>query len=301
LWPFLLLAYLYVRVTSLSILGVGRIGGEIAFLASYLGLADELVLYDIQTSLLVAQVRDLHHGMIDLEISTDPEEIRNTDLCVFSAGEPRTPAVRTRSDLLSANKGVADLCKPYLESYRGILITVANPADVLNYYLSRIAGIDPHRCMGFGGQLDSARYALEMDARGIEGPRWVLGEHGEHQVPVFSRLRTEVSLEERESILKQLRGSSMEVIRGKGGTVFGPAAHIINLMEAVVDDAGVVVPVSCILQGEYGIHGCSLGVPAEVGWGGVLSIEEWTLDDWEQKHFTQAASFVKGLCATLHD
>jgi malate dehydrogenase len=194
---------------------------------------------------------------------------------------------------------VADACVPYLRGFRGILITVVNPVDVINFYLSRAADLDPHRCIGFGGQLDSARFALELRARDIEGPRWVLGEHGEHQVPIFSRLYSGVPVERRDEILKNLRGASMDVIKGKGGTLFGPVAHLINLMEAVIDDADVLLPVSCILQGEYGVSGCSLGVPAEVGWGGVLSIEQWTLDAWEQEHFMNAARSVKELIDPL--
>ncbi len=91
----------------------------------------------------------------------------------------------------------------------------------------------------------------------------------------------------------------MEIIRGKGGTLFGPAAHLINLMEMVIDDANVLVPVSCILQGEFGASGCSLGVPAVVGWGGVLSIEEWALDAWEQEHFSAAARAVQEMIGPL--
>jgi malate dehydrogenase len=286
-------------MTSLSIVGVGRIGGQIAFLASYLGLADELVLVEKEGALLDAQVKDLLHGMPDLDISTEPEEIRTTDLCVFTAGIPRNPSVKSRADLLSANLQVARSCAPFLEGFGGILFTVVNPVDAINYYLFRAADLDSHRCIGFGGQLDSARFSLELNARGLEGPRWVLGEHGEHQVPIFSRLYSKVPTEEREEILAQLRGASMEVIRGKGGTLFGPAAHLINLMEMVIDDANVLVPVSCILQGEYEIEGCSLGVPAEVGWGGILSIEEWNLDTWEQEHFMNAAHSVQKLIEPL--
>jgi malate dehydrogenase len=237
--------------------------------------------------------------MPNLDVSTDPEEIRATDLCIYTAGLPRNPEVRSRADLLSANLVVAQECAPYLQGFRGILISVTNPVDVINYYLAHAAGLDYRRCIGFGGQLDSARFSLELSTREIEGPRWVLGEHGEHQVPIFSRLYQKVPVEEREGILSHLQGASMEVIRGKGGTVYGPAAHLINLMEIVIDDANVLVPVSCILNEEYGVSGCSLGVPAEVGWGGVLSIEQWVLDSWEQEHFVNASLAVKKMTAPL--
>ena len=90
-------------MARLAVIGVGRIGGEVAYLAASLGIADELVLYDSAPELLRAQVLDLRHTGLDIAISTDKNEIRDADLCVFSAGLPRNPSVKTRADLLDAN------------------------------------------------------------------------------------------------------------------------------------------------------------------------------------------------------
>jgi malate dehydrogenase len=51
-----------------------------------------------------------------------------------------------------------------------------------------------------------------------------------------------------------------------------------------------------VLEGEYGISGCSLGVPVRIGKDGILSIEEWHLDSWEQDKMNKAGTFVKELC-----
>ena len=151
----------------------------------------------------------------------------------------------------------------------------------------------------FGGQLDSARFGLELARHGIAGNPVVLGEHGEHQVPVFSTLGCGVSLPVKEEILSHLRGASMEVIKGKGGTVFGPAYHIAGLIRAVAEDRRSIIPCSCILDGEYGLDRCSLGVPARIGRSGILGIEEWKLDDWEEEKFLTAGEFVRDLCTTI--
>lgn len=286
-------------VTSLSLIGVGRIGGGIAFLTSYLGLIDELVLYDIQPGLLEAQMKDLKHAIVDIEISTDAGAVRETDICVMTAGVPRNPSVKARADLIEANAAVAAQCSTHLRNFGGILIVVSNPVDVLTPYLAKLCDLNPERCIGFGGQLDSARFGLELEARGAKGDPWVLGEHGEHQVPLFSRLMTPVDIVVREEILNRIRGSSMEIIKGKGGTIFGPVAHIVTMLEMVIDDAGTLIPCSCILQGEYGVEGCALGVPARLGREGIDSIEQWSLDTWEQDHFNEAAAFIRGLCGTL--
>ncbi|MDD1706399.1 MAG: lactate dehydrogenase [Methanoregulaceae archaeon] len=286
-------------MTRLAILGVGRIGGETAFLSTVLGLADELVLFDTAKSLLDAQVLDLTHTGIDVAIETDWKQVKDADICVFSAGIPRDPGIRTRADLLSANLPAAQICTQALNGFSGVLITVTNPMDVNNYYLCRSGGLEPQKCIGFGGELDRARLGIALRERGVHGAPWVIGEHGEHQVPLFSRLQEQVNEPVREEILAGLRTASMEVIKGKGGTVFGPARYLAELIRIISENRKEWISCSCILDGEYGFSRCSLGVPALVGREGVLSIGEWDLDSWEGVHMKAAGNFIMDLCSTL--
>jgi len=283
-------------MTSLAILGAGKVGGETAYLSAVLGLVDEIVLYDVYEPLLRAQVLDLQHTGLDLAISTETKRMRDADIFVFAAGTPRTPEIRTRADLLEANVPVVKRCAELLQGSPRVIVTVTNPMDANNYGLWRSIGIDRERCIGFGGQLDSARFTGFLHEAGISSQGVVLGEHGEHQVPVFSKTGFEVPVNEREAILERMRGASMEVIRGKGGTVFGPAYHIAMLLDAVIHDRRRVLPCSCVLDSEYGLSGCSLGVPARIGREGVLEIEEWRLDPWESEKMAEAGAFVKQLC-----
>ncbi|HSQ94004.1 MAG TPA: lactate dehydrogenase [Methanoregula sp.] len=283
-------------MARLAIIGVGRIGGEVAYLASALGIADELVLYDNAPDLLRAQVLDLRHTGLKMTISTDTRDIRDADVCIFSAGLPRNPSVKTRADLLEANLPVNREVAALLTGFSGILITVTNPMDVNNYYLSVKTGIPRERCIGFGGQLDSARFGIALRNRQISGFPFVLGEHGEHQVPIFSRLGRDVAEEQRNEILMELRGASMEVIKGKGGTVFGPALHLSHLTRMILMDTRELTICSALLDGEYGISRCSLGVPVIIGKDGIRKIEEWPLDGWEQQRMDEAGRFVQDLC-----
>lgn len=283
-------------MARLAVLGVGRIGGEVAYLAASLGIVDELILTDSAPDLLKAQVLDLKHTGLETSISTDTNKILEADVCIFSAGLPRNPFIKTRADLLEANLLTVRECAALLKGFCGILITVTNPMDANNYVLWRITGIPRERCIGFGGQLDSARFALSLQKRGITGFSFVLGEHGDHQVPVFSTLSEEVSNVLREEILAELRGTSMEVIRGKGGTVFGPTLHLAQLIRMVLENTKELVTCSSVLEGEYGISGCSLGVPVRIGRDGIATIEEWHLDRWEQEKMDEAGQFVGDLC-----
>lgn len=283
-------------MARLAIVGVGRIGGEVAYLAASLGISRDLVLYDTVPDLLKAQVLDLQHTGLDVAISTDRSEIRTADLCIFAAGMPRNPSVKTRADLLSANLPAVRDCAGLLKGFSGILITVTNPMDINNFYLTRKMGLPREHCIGFGGQLDSARLGTALRERSIGGMPFVLGEHGEHQVPVFSRLDNPVDESVREEILRGLRGASMEVIKGKGGTVFGPALHIARLARMVLSDTGEMAVCSAVLEGEYGLSGCSLGVPVTIGREGIREIHEWELDAWEERKMADAGAFVTGLC-----
>ncbi len=224
-------------MARLAVIGVGRIGGEVAYLTASMGIVDELVLYDSVPDLLRAQVLDLEHTGLQVPISTDTSAIREADICIFSAGLPRNPSVKTRADLLEANLSATRDGIALLKGFSGILVTVTNPMDANNFVLCKKSGIGRERCIGFGGQLDSARFGLALMNRGITGFPFVLGEHGEHQVPLFSSLASRVENGLREEILAELRGASMEVIRGKGGTVFGPALHLVHLTRIILKDA----------------------------------------------------------------
>lgn len=284
-------------MTSLSVMGVGRVGGEVAFLAAATGLVDELTLLDMYTPLLEAQVLDLRHTGLDITITSDPETIRDTDIFVFAAGTPRNPGIRTRADLLGANLPVAGMCSRYLEGFGGVVISVTNPMDANTCYLQQKSGLDRSRVIGFGGQLDSARFRGFLAEKGYDTDEaWVLGEHGEHQVPLFSRLPFTVPAAEQDEILGEMRAASMPIIRGKGGTVFGPAFGIVRLIQAIIDNERVVLPVCCVLEGEYGERGVAIGVPAEIGSRGIESIIEWDLSARETDQLHTAAENVRALC-----
>jgi malate dehydrogenase len=284
-------------MARLAVIGVGRIGGEVAYLAASLGIADELVLFDTAPGLLKAQVLDLQHTGLDVAISTDKNEIRNADLCIFSAGLPRDPSVKTRADLLASNLPATRSCAGMLRGFDGVLVTVTNPMDINNYTLFRSTGIPRERCIGFGGQLDSSRFDIALRQRNITGQPSVLGEHGEHQVPVFSQLDVPVDTQTREEILRELQGSSMDVIKGKGGTVFGPALHLARLARMILKGTREAAICSAVLDGEYGLEECSLGVPVRVGKQGIREIVEWELDAWELDKMADAGRFVASLCA----
>lgn len=280
-------------MTTVASFGVGRIGGEAAYVSALNGFADELVLYDIMPDLVHAQKLDIQHA-VDTPISTNPADIKDADYCVISAGYSRSPNVKTRADLFDKNLPIAREAATMLKGFSGKLIVVTNPMDVFTWYFAKHAGLEENQVVGFGGLLDSRRFTVALHGMGIPETGIVLGEHGENQVPLFSQLSVDVPVSVREEVLTGLRGSSMPVIKGKGGTVFGPAYHIAEMLKNI--EAGKEMVCSLPANGAYGIEGCSIGLLARVTKDGSKINENLHLDDWEKEKLGAAASFLSGLC-----
>ena len=280
-------------MVKVAAFGMGRIGGEAAYISAVNGFADELVIYDIMPEFLHAQKLDLMHGA-DIPISTNIADMKDADYCIFSAGYSRSPNVKTRADLFDKNLPIAREAAEQLKGFSGKLIVITNPMDVFTWYFAKHAGLDEGQVVGFGGLLDSRRFTVALSSMGIKEEGMVLGEHGENQVPVFSKLSVDVPEAVREEVLLGLRGSSMPVIKGKGGTVFGPAYHVANMMQKI--EKGEEFICSLPANGAYGIDGCSIGLPARVTRDRAKINENLKLDDWETAKLNAAAEFLTGLC-----
>lgn len=280
-------------MVKVAAFGMGRIGGEAAYISAVNGFADELVLYDIMPEFLHAQKLDIMHAR-DVPISTNISDMKDADYCIFSAGYSRSPNVKTRADLFDKNLPIAREAAELLKGFSGKLIVITNPMDVFTWYFAKHAGLDEGQVVGFGGLLDSRRFTVALSSMGIKEEGMVLGEHGENQVPLFSNLSVDVPEAVREEVLLGLRGSSMPVIKGKGGTVFGPAYHIFNMMQKI--ERGEEFICSLPANGAYGIDGCSIGLPAKVTRNGAKINENLQLDDWEAGKLNAAAEFLTGLC-----
>jgi len=280
-------------MTTVAAFGMGRIGGEAAFISAISGFADELVLYDINKELIGAQKLDIQHA-VDIPVSLDPSELKNADYCIFSAGFSRSPDVKTRADLFDKNMPIAKEGAAMLKGFSGKLIVLTNPMDVFTWYFAKKTEFDEEQVVGFGGLLDSRRFSLALSNMGIKENGIVIGEHGDNQVPVFSSLKTDVPVAAREEILTGLKNSSMPIIQGKGGTVFGPGYHIAQMIENIEKGREMVCSVPA--NGAYGIDGCALGLPVKVTKNGIKINESLHLDDWEKAKLNQSTEFLSDLC-----
>jgi malate dehydrogenase len=184
-----------------------------------------------------------------------------------------------------------------------VSITTSNPVDLLNRHLFEQGDRARGRVIGFGGRLDSARFRhvlaerFDVPVRNVEAT--ILGEHGDAQVPVFSKVRVdgtdpEFDDGEKEEILTDLKQSAMDVIERKGATEWGPARGVAHMVGAVLEDTGEVLPASVKLEGEFGHDDVALGVPVRLGSDGVEEIVEWEIDGFEHEQMAEAADKLAG-------
>ena len=293
-------------MTKVSVVGAaGTVGAAAGYNIALRDIADEVVFVDIpdKEDDTIGQAADTNHG-IAYDSNTRVrqggyEDTAGSDVVVITAGIPRQPG-QTRIDLAGDNAPIMEDIQSSLDEHNDdyVSLTTSNPVDLLNRHLYEAGDRSREQVIGFGGRLDSARFRYvlseEFDApvQNVDGT--ILGEHGDAQVPVFSKVRVdgtdpEFSDDEKEALLGDLQESAMDVIERKGATEWGPARGVAHMVEAILHDTGEVLPASVKLEGEFGHEDTAFGVPVRLGSTGVEEIVEWGLDDYEQDLMADAA------------
>jgi malate dehydrogenase len=293
-------------MTKVSIVGAaGTVGAAAGYNLALRDVADELVFVDIpdKEDETVGQAADTNHGVAYDSNTTvrqgTYEDTAGSDVVVITAGIPRQPG-QTRIDLAGDNAPIMEDIGSSLAEHNDdfVTVTTSNPVDLLNRHLYESGDRDRHKVVGFGGRLDSARFRYVLSER-FDAPvqnveATILGEHGDAQVPVFSKVRVngadpEFSDDEKDEILSDLQESAMNVIERKGATQWGPATGVAHMVEAILRDTGEVLPGSLVLDGEYGLDDVGLGVPVKLGSNGVEEVVEWDLTEYERDQLGEAA------------
>jgi len=293
-------------MAKVSIVGAaGTVGAAAGYTIALEDIADELVFVDIpeQEDVTVGQAADANHGIAydsnTRVVQGDYSATEGSDVVVITAGLPRSPG-DTRLDLADDNAPIMEDIQDSLAEYNDdfITVTTSNPVDLLNRHLYEAGDRPREHVIGFGGRLDSARFRYVLSER-FDAPvnnvdATILGEHGDSQVPVFSKVRVDgqdldFGADEKEEILSDLQQSAMDVIERKGATEWGPARGVAHTVDAILNDTGEVLPCSIPLDGEFGHSGVGFGVPAKLGSDGVEEVVEWDLDEFEREQMQEAA------------
>ena len=292
-------------MTKVSVIGAaGTVGAAAGYNLALRDVVDELVFVDIpdQEDVTVGQAADANHGVAYDSNTTVRQgtyaDTAGSDVVVITAGIPRQPG-QTRIDLAGDNAPIMEDIQSSLDEHNDdyVSVTTSNPVDLLNRHLYEAGDRDRNQVVGFGGRLDSARFRYVLSERfdtqvgNVDAT--ILGEHGDAQVPVFSKVRVdgrdpEFDDDEKAEILEDLTESAMNVIERKGATEWGPATGVAHMVEAILHDTGEVLPASVKLQGEFGHEDVALGVPVKLGSDGVEEVVEWDLSAYEREQLGEA-------------
>ncbi len=289
-------------------IGVGNLGSCIAYEIANRGLVDELVLVDILRELAEGNAADIKQAVAfrnNVEVTAgDYSDAEGSQVIVVTAGKPRTPEIKSRMELLAVNKGIVSNVALNIKGLKSepVVITLTNPVDIMNYLMWRGTGLNRRKTLGSGGMLDSARFRTVLGRKTsvpiVEIEAYVIGEHGDNQVPLFSQIRMEgqraiLGRGQRAELANELKESALNVISKKGATIFAPANTTVNMVEAILRDEKRVAVCSVVLDGEYGLRDVSIGVPVRLGKQGVEAVLEWELEEEEKRLFHNGAEYLR--------
>ena len=295
---------------TITIIGSGKVGASAALNCGLREL-DDLLLLDIVQGLPQGEAMDINHQLSERGIdsiargSNNYEDMRGSDFVVLVAGVGRKPGM-TRMDLLKTNAGIVKDVAAKIANYAkdATVIVLTNPLDPMTYLALKTIGGSKSKIMGMGGMLDLSRFkSFIQEATGVSRDSiqaMVISEHGENMLPLtrFSSIGgiplTEFIAKERAAeIFEKTRNVAAEVIALKGATVYAPGNAVATMIEAVVKDKKLVIPVSAMLDGQYGVSDICIGVPAVIGAGGVERIIELKLDASEREVFDKGVASVR--------
>ncbi|MDZ7659408.1 MAG: hypothetical protein U5J89_09020 [Fodinibius sp.] len=182
---------------SIGIVGTGNVGVAAAYALFNQRLASEIILVDKDKKRAEGEAMDLMHGQllvgnVNVE-SGDYSDLSDAQVIVISAGISQGSSSDSRLDLLNKNVEVfreiiAEIDKHAPEA---ILVIATNPVDILTYVTQQVSRRSAARLIGTGTLLDTARFRsllgkyYGVDPKSVHA--YILGEHGDSEVPIWSQ------------------------------------------------------------------------------------------------------------------
>lgn len=305
---------------KIALIGSGNIGGTLAHLIGLKQLGD-VVLFDIAEGIPQGKALDIAESTpiecVDAAYAgaNDYSAIKDADVVIVTAGVPRKPGM-SRDDLIGINAKVMSAVGEGIKTYcpNAFIICITNPLDAMVWVLQQKSGVPTHRIVGMAGVLDSARFRYflseEFNVSTADVTAFVLGGHGDSMVPL-TRYSTVAGIpvpdlvkmgwstdEKIGQIVQRTRDGGAEIVGllKTGSAFYAPAAAAVAMAESVLLDKRRVLPCAAYLDGQYGVKGMFIGVPAVLGAKGVEKVVEIELNADEKAMFDKSVAAVDGLC-----
>ena len=311
---------------KISILGTGNVGATIAYALTIQGVCSEIVLVDINKEKAEGEALDLSQCAACVPSvkvwSGEYEDVAGSDIVIVTFGVGRKPG-QSRIDLTQTNVNILKSIAPQIVKYApdALYLFVANPVDVLTYVFCKITGVPKNRVIGTGTTLDSIRLRTRLSelysVNQQQVHAYVLGEHGDSSfvawstadisgIPLDEYENTMTDKEalkvlpyDREEVEEYVKKSGGQIIAGKGATFYGIAASVTRIINAIYSSAYTILPVSTVLDGEYGISDVALSTLCAIGNQGVITTLTPKLSDEELEKMRNSAEVLKSVIAQI--
>jgi malate dehydrogenase len=299
---------------KVTVVGAGNVGATCAQLIAQADLAD-VVMIDVAADLATGKALDMMESAPVLGFNArisgggDYDLTTGSDVVVVTAGLARKPGM-SRDDLLAKNTEiVTEVVKQIAaRSPETILIVVTNPLDAMCEVARRVSGFPRERVLGMAGVLDAARMrwfiAEKLNVSVEDVDAFVLGGHGDTMVPVPRYATVNgiplpqlLDAETIEQINDRTRTGGAEIVNyyKTGSAYYAPGASSYEMVAAILHDKKKILPCAVYLEGEYGYEGLFIGVPCQLGRGGMEKVIELKLTTEEKALLAKSAEAVKGL------
>ncbi len=270
---------------KVSIIGAGNVGSAVAYtLAMQYEDIEELLLIDINEKKAVSEALDIEQSTA----SRAPVCVRagkyadaaGSDFVVITSGIGRR-ADQSRLDLIQTNVNIMKEITPEIvkAAPNAKYIIVSNPVDITTYVFLKLSGLPERQVIGTGTLLDTARLQCALksysqtDSKNVQA--YVLGEHGDTSFIPWSLVKISgmgyetysksmkaegKSMPDQDLLMEYVRKSGARVISGKGSTSYAIASVVSRLYKALTGSDDVLVPVSVMMHGEYGIEDVCISI-----------------------------------------
>ena len=293
-------------MNKIVLVGCGNVGMAYAYslLNQSVGV-DELVLVDINKDKVEGEAMDLNHCLAYSPSRVfvkagEYSDCKDAKIVVICAGAAQKEG-ETRMDLIHKNAKIfkSIVGEVMKNKFDGIFVVATNPLDVMTYLTLKYSGLEPHKVLGSGTTLDTARLRYMISEKVGICPKdidaYVIGEHGDSEFVPWSNanialksIKCFLSKEEREEIEHDVRNSAYEIINRKGATAYGIGMCLTRITAAILADKNIILSVSSYDKD----HNICISTPAIVNKDGVKEKIRIPLDEHETKLIKESMKVI---------
>ena len=302
---------------KVAIVGCGLVGSTTAFSLITQGICDEVIMIDINKERAYGEMLDLQDSIEylnrNVKVRTgDYSDCGDVDIIVITAGAPPKQGQSRLDTLEMSAKICKSIVEPIMESgFDGIFIVISNPVDIITHYVQFLSGLPKNQVIGTGTAIDSARLQnmiaqlVRVDPRSVHA--YSMGEHGDSQMVPWSTVTVagkpfyDVIADNKElvgdvdlnELVYKTTQEGWEILNRKGTTYYGIATACAGIIKAILNDEDRIVPVSTLLEGEYGEKDVYAGVPTILNRTGASDVLEIHMTPGELARFKESVQLIR--------